>query len=195
MNAYLIDTNVLLAASAYYHPASKLFEVAEPGAESIGFRELIFNELKIFAESDDKLVLDVDGVILHEYEKNLPYFNEVMMEQEYGMYVIQKKLQTLHEIDGRFEEEVSWVLIDTHGPEDDRIAQLHPPLDRIVTDTDDRKWVAAAKAHEVLHGIRAPIVYGAETDWFKIRTDLQDHGIELRQLLPDVFFEQYAAND
>jgi hypothetical protein len=98
-------------------------------------------------------------------------------EQEYGQLVIQKKLDF---------NQVNWVTIDFdengHGKLSDELAE-------IVYDRADRKWIAAALAHEILYESRSPITYGAESDWFCIEGALAPHGIEFRRLLPDDWYQ------
>lgn len=172
MSAYLIDTNVMLAASAIFNDLSNLANEASPVEAEL--REIVFNTLKNFEESDDRLVLDYEGSIRDEYERNMP-FNTAMQTQEYGMLVLQKKLDY---------NEVDLVTIDVHDANGERIAKIDPDLENIVTDREDRKWVASAVAHRELLHSESPIVYGAETDWFQIEEQLAEYGIQLKRLLP-----------
>ena len=83
---YLVDTNVMLAASAV-HELSNLAVRAMP--QEVELREMIFEWLADFDQSDSRIVLDEEGLVRAEYERNMP-FN--MHQQEYGMQVLQSKL-------------------------------------------------------------------------------------------------------
>jgi hypothetical protein len=176
MSAYLIDTNVMLAASAIFN-LSNLANEASP--VEVELREIVFNTLKSFEDSDDRLVLDYEGSIRDEYERNMP-FNTTMQTQEYGMLVLQKKLDY---------NEVDWVTIDIQDANGELVATVHPNLEAIVADRADRKWVASAVAHRELLHSESPIVYGAETDWFKIEAQLAEYGIQMKRLLPVEWYE------
>lgn len=178
MQAYLIDTNVMLAASAIFSDFSNLANDAMPVEPEL--RELVYQTLKDFEESTDHLVLDDEGVIRDEYERNMP-FNTTMQMQEYGLLVVQKKLDY---------NEVDFVTIDIVEANGERIAVLTPALTAIVSDREDRKWVASALSHRVLHESESPIIYGAESDWYQIEADLAGHGITLRRLLPDEWYQK-----
>jgi hypothetical protein len=83
---------------------------------------------------------------------------------------------------------VNYVYLDVVDFGFDKIATLNPPLDEIVTDQADRKWVAASKSHLEHYSEPATIVYAAESDWVKIEADLNRHGIPLKGLLPKDWF-------
>lgn len=177
MKACLIDTNVLLAASAY-EPTSTMARNAMP--LELELREQVFNRLMEFEQSDDMLVLDMEGVIWEEYERNLPR-NTSSGQQEYAWMVILHKQTT---------SMVSHVTIDIHDGNGERVAKVNPPLDQLVSDREDRKWVAAAISHKELHNEEAVIIYGAETDWFKIEGQLSQIGIKLERVLPNDWYQK-----
>jgi len=176
MKACLIDTNVLLAASAY-EPTSTMAREAMP--LELELREQVFNRLMEFEQSNDRLVLDWEGAIWEEYERNLPRYTS-SGQQEYAWMVILHKQATCM---------VSNVTIDIEDGNGERVANVHPPLDEIVADREDRKWVAAAVSHMKLHNEEAVIIYGAETDWFKIEDQLRENGINLERVLPDNWYQ------
>ena len=66
---YLVDTNVMLAASAVSE-LSNLAVRAMP--HEIELREKIYEWLADFDQSDQRIVLDEEGLVLHEYERNMP---------------------------------------------------------------------------------------------------------------------------
>ena len=83
---YLVDTNVMLAASAVSELSNQAVR-AMP--QEIELREMIYEWLADFDLSDRRIVLDEEGLVRDEYERNMP-FN--LREQEYGMQVLQSKL-------------------------------------------------------------------------------------------------------
>lgn len=169
MAMFLVDTNVMLAASAI----SELSNVATRAMpHEIELREMVYEWLVAFDQSDDCLVLDEVGLVRAEYERNMPYN---WREQEYGMRVLQSKIDRM---------QVDHVPIDSVEGNGEHIAVLEPDHERIVTDREDRKWVACALAALILFGESPPIVYGAETDWHLAKAQLEAIGICFRPLLP-----------
>lgn len=169
MAMFLVDTNVMLAASAI----SELSNVATRAMpREIELRELVYDWLLNFDLSDDRIVLDEVGLVLAEYERNMPHN---WQEQEYGMKVLQNKIDHM---------QVDHVLIDTFEGNGEHIAVLDSAHEAIVTDREDRKWVACALAALILFGESPPIVYGAETDWHIAKKQLEAIGICVQPLLP-----------
>lgn len=170
---YLVDTNVMLAASA----VSELSNLAVRAMPSeIELRELIFKWLADFDQSNQRIVLDEEGLVRDEYERNMP-FN--LREQEYGMQVLQYKLDR---------DLAEYVPIDSLEDNGEHIAVLVPAHEVLVTDRADRKWVACALAAQVLFEQVPPIVYGAETDWFIAEAQLREIGLCFQKLLPDDWY-------
>lgn len=171
---YLVDTNVMLAASA----VSKLSNQASRAMpREIELREIIYNWLAEFDLSDRRIVLDEEGLVRDEYERNLP-FN--FREQEYGMQVLQAKLD---------KNLAEYVPIDSLESNGEHIAVLDPAHEALVTDREDRKWVACALAAQILFNQVPPIVYGAETDWFIAESALRGIGLSFQRLLPDDWYQ------
>lgn len=178
MARYLIDTNVMMAASA----VSELSRVA-PHAMPLEpeLRELVFDWLQNFELVDDRIVLDEEGLIRDEYEDNLPHN---WREQEYAMQVLQ------HKIDHYLADYVPIdVRVDEHGARH----LLSEAFEHLVTDRADHKWVCCALAAHLLHEEMPPIVYGAETDWFIAEAGLIPEGIKFVRLLPDNWYEERIA--
>jgi len=174
MAMYLVDTNVMLAASAI----SEFSNVAARAMpREIELRELVYNWLVDFDQSDNRLVLDEIGLVLAEYDRHMSYN---WQEQEYGMKVYQNKVDLM---------QVDQVLIDTFEGNGEHIAVLDPEHEAIVTDREDRKWVACALAALILFGESPPIVYGAETDWHIAREKLEAIGIRVQPLLPPDWYQ------
>lgn len=170
---YLVDTNVMLAASAVSE-LSNLAVRAMP--KEIELREMIYEWLADFDQSDRRIVLDEEGLVRDEYERNMP-FN--LREQEYGMQVLQSKLDR---------NLADYVSIDSLEANGEHIAVLAPAHEALVTDREDRKWVACALAAQILFDHVPPIVYGAETDWFIAEAQLRGIGLCFQRLLPDCWY-------
>lgn len=174
----LIDTNVMMAASAV-RELSNVAVRAMP--REVELRERVFEWLSAFDQSDSRLVLDDVGLIQDEYDRNLPYN---WQEQEYGLQVLQSKIDRT---------QVEFVPIDTLKANGEHIAVLKPQHEALVTDREDRKWVACALAADVLHGVVPPIVYGAESDWYAAEAQLQEIGLCFVRLLPDEWYQAKLA--
>ena len=170
---YLVDTNVMLAASAVSELSNQAVR-AMP--QEIELREMIYEWLADFDQSDQRIVLDEEGLVRDEYERNMP-FN--LREQEYGMQVLQSKL------DRNLAEYVPIDALEANG---ERIAVLDPAHEALVPDREDRKWVACALAAQILFDQVPPIVYGAETDWFIAEEQLKGIGLCFQRLLPSDWY-------
>jgi hypothetical protein len=81
-----------------------------------------------------------------------------------------------------------YVPIDSLEANGEHIAVLDPAHEALVTDREDRKWVACALAAQILFDQVPPIVYGAETDWFIAEAQLRDIGLCFQRLLPDDWY-------
>lgn len=171
---YLVDTNVMLAASAVSELSNQAVR-AMP--QEIELREMIYQWLADFDQSDRRIVLDDIGLVRDEYDRNMP-FNQ--REQEYGMQVLQSKLDR---------NLADYVPIDSLEANGEHIAVLDPAHEALVTDREDRKWVACALAAQILLNQVPPIVYGAETDWFIAEAELRGIGLYFQRLLPDEWYQ------
>lgn len=175
---YLVDTNVMLAASAV-QDLSDLAIRAMP--QEIELREIVYEWLSDFDQSEARIVLDEEGLVRAEYERNMP-FNQ--HHQEYGLQVLQSKLDR---------NLVEYVPIESLEANGEHIAVLEPDHEAIVTDREDRKWVACALAAKTLFDQMPPIVYGAESDWFIAEEQLRAIGLSFRRLLPDHWYNTRVA--
>jgi len=173
MGMYLIDTNVMLAASAAFAGGGHA-ERAMP--KDSAQRQAIFDWLRGFeGADDDSLVLDEGLLIQEEYEQNMPGWPA----QWYGMQVLQWKMD--HGL-------VAWVPIDVSRATGEPVAVLEPPYEAAVRDPADRKWVACALSAATLYESVPPIVYAAESDWYKAEPELLPLGIRVKRLLPDAWY-------
>ncbi len=175
---YLIDTNVMLAASAVSELSNQAIR-AMP--QEIELRAMIYEWLADFDQSDHHIVMDDVGLVLAEYERNMPHN---WREQEYGMLVLQSKVDRM---------QVDYVLIESFEGNGEHIAVLNPDHEALVTDREDRKWVACALAAQTLFNQVPPIVYGAETDWFIAEESLKAIGLCFQRLLPDDWYSTRVA--
>lgn len=177
---YLVDTNVMLAASAV-NELSNLAVRAMP--QEVELREQVFSWLSEFEATMDEILLDEEGLVRAEYERNMP-FN--MHGQEYGMQVLQNKIDR---------NLAQYVPIETLEANGEHIAVLAPEHAAIVTDREDRKWVACALAALEYLDETAPVVYGAETDWYVAEQALRAIGMDFRRLLPEGWYQQRVAHE
>lgn len=175
---FLIDTNVMLAASA----VSELSNVATRAMpQEIELREAVYVWLSEFDQSDARIVLDEEGLVRHEYDRNMP-FNQ--KETEYGQRVLQNKIDL---------GQIEYVPIKTLEANGEHIAVLDPAHEPLVTDREDRKWVACALSAQVHFNDTPPVVYGAETDWFVAEEKLCAIGLCFKRLLPDDWYTSRIA--
>ncbi len=165
---YLVDTNVLIAASAAMarrRGTTLLPHHREVSPPDPALQEQVLCWLEGFAASPAHLVLDVAGAINIEYHHKLDF-------HDYGIEVVMAKL---------YRDEVDRVQVDY---DQDGAGILPQPLDEVVHDLADRKMVAAALQALNLPGSSA-IVFAGDTDWHDWETELTRTGLTLLPLLPD----------
>jgi hypothetical protein len=155
---YVIDTNVLLDASAVNNPRLHV------SPDNRDLCEQAYAWLCRFATSDDVLVMDNQGRLEEEYEHKLEY-------NDFGRQVVRQKWN-------RGQVLAVDVLYDDEG-----YAWLDEPLASAVHDHSDRKLVAAAL--EALKQGPCRIVNASDTDWYDWQDELGKNGIEVLQLLPE----------
>ena len=164
MQARLVDTNVLIVASAVDEGSP--FRADATPVEEAALRQQVFDWLEAFeADSTRHAVLDVDWHVCGEYRHKLT-------DQDYGW------LAMMHKMD---RGEVVWVdvLLDKDGN-----AVLPPELAEAVTDLADRKMVAAALAALEL-GSACKLTNASDTDWLDCQKALRVVGLEVENLLND----------
>lgn len=157
---YVVDTNVLIAASAADPVQPKDIDAtpADPG-----LREAIWEWLHEFERSTSRLVLDWAGHIEAEYGKKLGF-------NDYGIRVVMHKWDTAA-VDG---VEVAYDH-DGHGI-------LPATLAAIVHDLADRKMVAAALAAHEAFG-EGCIAFAGDTDWHDWECALAAHQVQLEPII------------
>ncbi len=165
---YLIDTNVLIAASAAMarrRGVTLLPHHREVSPPEVALQDQVLHWLEGFAASPAHLVLDVAGAINIEYHHKLDF-------HDYGIEVVMAKL---------YRDEVDRVQVDYDR---DGAGILPQPLDEVVHDLADRKMVAAALQALNLPGSSA-IVFAGDTDWHDWEAELTRTGLTLLPLIPD----------
>lgn len=160
---YVLDTNVLIAASAvssslYPHPQHA--DTTPPEDE---MRQRILSWLQVFERSDARLVLDAAGEIEKEYQHKLGF-------NDYGLQVIRHKWEN---------NLVDVVIVDYDADGNGIVPQ---PLDETVHDLADRKMVAAAIAALSLPGTSA-VAFAGDTDWHDWEEQLTLTGLTLEPII------------
>lgn len=168
-NRYIVDTNVLIAASAANPVNPKDIDATPKEPE---YRRQVWQWLCDFESSHSHLVLDEAGRIFDEYKRKLGF-------NDYGIQVV------IHKWSTATVDNVS-VAYDQHGH-----GILHSPLESIVHDDADKKMVAAA-----LDSLRifneGCIAFAGDTDWHDWETDLLDAGLLLEPIIEEWSRAKYA---
>lgn len=159
---YVVDTNVLIAASAAdpVHPKDIDATPHDPA-----LRLQVWQWLAAFDQSDCRLVLDEAGEIYKEYNHKLGF-------NDYGIQVVMKKWSTaaVDNVHVEYDDQGNGVLPDVLMP--------------IVHDLADRKIVAAALAAFQQYG-ETPIAFAGDTDWHGWEDALTQHGVALEPLIEE----------
>ncbi|MGE0809245.1 MAG: hypothetical protein AB7N69_01365 [Immundisolibacter sp.] len=159
---YVVDTNVLIAASAAdpIHPKDIDATPADPG-----LRKVIWEWLYAFEQGPSRMVLDLGGRIYDEYinNRNLDF-------NAYGIQVVMHKWSTAA-VDG------VEVVYDNDGH-----GVLPATLASVVHDLADRKMVAAALAAHEAFG-EGCIAFAGDTDWHDWERALAAHQVQLEPII------------
>lgn len=159
---YVVDTNVLIAASAAdpTHPKDIDATPQDPA-----LRMQVWQWLHDFEQSESRLVLDEAQKIYEEYlDSRWLGFND------FGLQVVMHKWST---------SAVDYVPVDydAHGH-----ALLPDTLSGVVHDTADRKMVAAALASHTLYG-EGCVAFAGDTDWHDWEATLAGHHVLLEPII------------
>lgn len=157
---YVVDTNVLIAASAADPTHPKDIDATPDDPLE---RLKVWQWLDAFQQSESRLVLDLAGEIYKEYNKKLGF-------NDFGIQVVMHKWSTV---------KVDDVPVDYDA---DGHAVLPDALDSVIHDLDDRKMVAAALASHALHG-EGCVAFAGDTDWHDWEQVLQKHQIMLEPII------------
>ena len=166
---YVVDTNVLIAASARDPQDSKDID-ATP--EDPSLRLQIFCWLDEFRASPSRLVFDHAWKIYKEYKNKLN-------DQDFGIQVVIHKLSTSAVDNVRVEYDTN-----NHGCLPDTLAPT-------IHDKEDRKMVAACLAALATHG-PCLIAFAGDSDWIGWERALHHHGVELGPIIEDWARQKYA---
>jgi len=167
---YVVDTNVLIAASAGNAPHSVIAKDATP--DNPDLRLKVLEWLTDFQQSSTRLVLDYQWEIDKEYRRKMDYFND------FGLQVIQNKWDNCA-------VDLVDVVYDDHGH-----ALLQEPLQTIVHDCSDRKMVAAAVEAINYYG-ETTIANASDSDWYEWEAGLLAAGVIVEQILDDWLRPKY----
>jgi hypothetical protein len=159
---YVVDTNVLIAASAA-DPTHPTDIDATPDDPEIRWR--VWEWLDRFQASDSRLVLDCGQEIHGEYRNKLGF-------NDFGIQVVMHKWDT-----------VAVDLVDLE-PSADGYRVLPEAVSRAMHDLADHKVAAAAYVAENTLGA-CPIAFAGDTDWHGWESVLADHGISLEPVIED----------
>lgn len=166
---YVVDTNVLIAASAAdpTHPK----DIAATPADK-NQRKRVWQWLDAFQSSPSRMVLDFAGGIYGEYYNKLGF-------NDFGIQVVMHKWSTaaVDNVD---------VVYDEHGN-----GVLQPPLLAVIHDEADKKMVAAALASHVQFG-EGCIAFAGDTDWHEWETDLLANTVLLEPIIEDWSRQKHA---
>lgn len=157
---YVVDTNVLIAASAAdpQHPKDMDATPTDPAE-----RMKVWAWLDEFQQSDSRLVLDDARKIYDEYLNKLGF-------GDFGILVVMHKWSTAAV------DDVS-VDYDEHGN-----GVLPPVLSPVIHDEADKKMVAAALASHKRFG-EGCIAFAGDTDWHDWETVLAQHHVVLEPII------------
>lgn len=159
---YVVDTNVLIAASAADPIQPKDIDATPPEPE---WRARVWAWLDHFDRGSTRLVLDGAGRIFEEYNRKLGF-------NDFGIQVVMHKWSTAA-------VDTVAVAYDEHGQ-----GLLPAGLRRVVHDGADRKMVAAALAAHVEFG-QGCVAFAGDTDWHDWENDLADHDVLLEPIIEE----------
>lgn len=167
---YVVDTNVLIAASAAdpIHPKDMDATPTDPT-----LRMAVWQWLNDFQIAASNLVLDHEGKIFDEYNHKLGF-------NDFGIQVVMHKFSTAA-VD---HVSVSYDA-DGHGV-------LPATLTPVIHDLADRKMVASALAAVHEHG-DCPIAFAGDTDWHAWEDALMQHGVELKPIIEQWSLAKFLA--
>lgn len=157
---YVVDTNVLIAASAAdpQHPKDIDATPSDPA-----MREHVWRWLDAFQQSESHLVLDSAGAIYDEYYRKLGF-------NDFGIQVVMHKWSTAA-VDDVF------VDYDANGN-----GVLSDALSSVIHDTADRKIVAAALESHARFG-EGCVAFAGDTDWHDWEAALSQHHVLLEPII------------
>lgn len=166
---YVVDTNVLIAASAADPTHPKDMDATPPDP---ALRMRVWEWLSQFEQSDSRLVLDSAGEIYKEYTHKLGF-------NDFGIQVIMHKWST---------SAVDEVPVDYDALGH---ALLPDALSSVVHDTADKKMVAAALAAHHLYG-EGCVAFAGDTDWHDWEDELARNQVLLEPIIEEWSRKKHA---
>lgn len=159
---YVVDTNVLIAASAADPVHTKDID-ATP--DDPAWRMKVWQWLTEFKASTTRLVLDLPGEIYSEYTNKLGF-------NDFGIQVVMHKWSTAA---------VDNVVVDydVHGH-----GVLPESLIPVIHDDADKKMVAAALQSHTVFG-EGCVAFAGDTDWHDWETCLAVHNVVLEPIIEE----------
>ena len=159
MDDYIIDTNVLLVASAQ-HPGSPFADSDHVPVEQ---RQIVLDWLMAFRKDGErKIVLDDSLKIWDEYH------NQMIRGQDIGSLIATEKLQFARFVHIAFDR-------NGHGLLPDELEDV---------DRSDRKFVALA-LKDFADGGSSKIVNACDRGWYNCEEALEQVGVVVLQLVED----------
>ena len=157
---YVVDTNVLIAASAADPVHPKDIDATPPDPL---LRKQVWDWLDRFQQSDSRLVLDGAGEIYKEYVRKLGF-------NDFGIQVVMHKWSTaaVDDVSVDYDADGNGVLPDA--------------LALVVHDEADKKMVAAALAAHALFG-EGCVAFAGDTDWHDWEVDLAKQQVLLEPII------------
>lgn len=165
---YVIDTNVLIAASASDPKASRNIDATPSDPEE---RMKVWEWLNRFLLSNSRLVIDGGCGIEKEYRRNLGF-------GDFGLQVVIQKMQ-------RADCDFVSVSYDENGH-----GIIPGELASIVHDREDRKMVAAAIEAHAEFG-EGCVAFAGDTDWHDWESALTRHNVVLEPIIRDWSLKKY----
>lgn len=166
---YVVDTNVLIAATAAHHTTMRVVDATPVDVE---LRNVIKDWLEEFESSDVRMLVDSDLKIFDEY-------NGALNHNDYGRQVVLSKFSTAA-VD--FLE----IAYDENGD-----GVLPQALSDVVHDRADRKMVATAlEAHT--HFGEGCIAFASDTDWHEWEAKLLEHSVLLEPIIEEWSRQKHA---
>lgn len=157
---HLIDTNVLLAASAYVADDDRDVTPQDPRD-----REKVYHWLDAFVSSNELWIVDGAGRIIDEYHNKQSH-------QDFSLLALLDKQSRSQVLDVEVE-------YDRDG-----FAVLPSHLAAVKWDNSDKKFVAAGLQMVALEE-PIQIVNASDTDWYDVANALDGEKIGLLQLIDD----------
>ncbi len=157
---YVVDTNVLIAASAADPTDPKDID-ATPTDPAL--RLDVWRWLDLFQQSESRLVLDLEMKIYAEYNNKLGF-------NDFGIQVVMHKWSTAAVDDVNVVYDA-----DGHGV-------LPAALSPVIHDNADKKMVAAALESHMLWG-EGCVAFAGDTDWHDWEADLAQHHMLLEPII------------